>query len=86
MGFVRQQEPINARGDLMSKVVSDIGSCENQIHQFFLNQNICSLLRFGTGHGFRHGSDQRTDPIPDRTIYQGTATYLWGAVTACLAK
>ncbi|MCX5825225.1 MAG: transposase [Deltaproteobacteria bacterium] len=29
----------------MSKIVSDIVSCENQIHQFFLNQKIGSLLK-----------------------------------------
>jgi hypothetical protein len=45
MGFVPQQKPINARGDAMSRIVSDIVSCENQIHQFFLNQKIGSLLK-----------------------------------------
>ncbi|MDI6726182.1 MAG: hypothetical protein QMD32_04395 [Smithellaceae bacterium] len=29
----------------MSQIVSDIVSCENQIHQFFLNQKIGSLLK-----------------------------------------
>ena len=29
----------------MSRIVSDIVSCENQIHQFFLNQKIGSLLK-----------------------------------------
>lgn len=29
----------------MSRIVSDIVSCENQIHQFFLNQKIGSILR-----------------------------------------
>ncbi len=29
----------------MSRIVSDIVYCENQIHQFFLNQNIGSLLK-----------------------------------------
>jgi len=29
----------------MERIVSDIVSCENQIHQFFLNQNIGSLLK-----------------------------------------
>lgn len=28
----------------MSRIISDIVSCENQIHQFFLNQRIGSLL------------------------------------------
>src|SRR4030043_52098 len=45
MGFVPQQKPINARGDAMSQIVPDIVSCENQIHQFFLNQKIGSLLK-----------------------------------------
>jgi hypothetical protein len=45
MGFVPQQKSINARGDAMSQIVSDIVSCENQIHQFFLNQKIGSLLK-----------------------------------------
>jgi hypothetical protein len=45
MGFVLQQKPINARGDAMNRIVSDIVSCENQIHQFFLNQKIGSLLK-----------------------------------------
>jgi hypothetical protein len=45
MGFVPQQKPINARGDAMSRIVSDIVSCENQIHQFFLNQKIGNLLK-----------------------------------------
>jgi hypothetical protein len=45
MGFVPQQKPINARGDAMSQIVSDIVYCENQIHQFFLNQKIGSLLK-----------------------------------------
>jgi hypothetical protein len=29
----------------MSRIVSDIVYCENQIHQFFLNQKIGSLLK-----------------------------------------
>jgi hypothetical protein len=45
MGFVPQQKPMNARGDAMNRIVSDIVSCENQIHQFFLNQKIGSLLK-----------------------------------------
>src|SRR5665647_491565 len=45
MGFVPQQKSISARGDAMSQIVSDIVSCENQIHQFFLNQKIGSLLK-----------------------------------------
>jgi len=45
MGFVPKQKPINARGDAMNRIVSDIVSCENQIHQFFLNQKIGSLLK-----------------------------------------
>src|SRR3989304_5348767 len=45
MGFVLQQKPINARGDAMSQIVSDIVCCENQIHQFFQNQKIGSLLK-----------------------------------------
>ena len=45
MGFVPQQEPINARGDTMSQIASDIVYCENQIHQFFQNQKIGRLLK-----------------------------------------
>src|SRR4030043_639155 len=45
MGFVPQQKPINARGDAMSQIVPDIVSCEHQIHQFFLNQKVGSLLK-----------------------------------------
>jgi hypothetical protein len=45
MGFVPQQKPNNARGDAMSQIVPDIVSCENQIHQFFLNQKIGSPLK-----------------------------------------
>ena len=45
MGFVPQQKPINARGDAMSRIVPEIVYCENQIHQFFLNQKIGSLLK-----------------------------------------
>jgi hypothetical protein len=29
----------------MSRIVTEIASCENQIHQFFLNQKIGSLLK-----------------------------------------
>jgi hypothetical protein len=45
MGFVPQQKSINARGDAMSQYISDIVCCENQIHQFFQNQKIGSLLK-----------------------------------------
>jgi hypothetical protein len=45
MGFLPQQKPNNARGDAMSRIVTDIVSCENQIHPFFLNQKIDSLLK-----------------------------------------
>lgn len=45
MGFVPQQSSIKARGDAISGILSDIVSCENQIHQFFLNQKIDSLLK-----------------------------------------
>ena len=45
MGFVPQQKSINTRGDAMSQIVSEIVSCENQIHQFFLNQKIVNLLK-----------------------------------------
>jgi hypothetical protein len=45
MGFVPQQKPINARGDAMNRIVPEIVCCENQIHQFFLNQKIGSLLK-----------------------------------------
>lgn len=45
MGFALQQKPINAQGDAVSKIISDIVYCENQIHQFFQNQKIGSLLK-----------------------------------------
>jgi DDE superfamily endonuclease len=45
MGFALKQKSINARGDAMSQIVSDIVDCENQIHQFFQNQNIGRLLK-----------------------------------------
>jgi hypothetical protein len=45
MSFVPQQKPINTQGDAMSQIVSDNICCENQIHQFFQNQKIGSLLK-----------------------------------------
>src|SRR3972149_8124576 len=45
MGFVLQQKPINARGDTVSQIVSEILWWENQIHQLFQNQKIGSLLK-----------------------------------------
>jgi hypothetical protein len=45
VGFVPKQKPNNARGDAMSRIVSDIVSCENKIHPFFLNQKIGRLLK-----------------------------------------
>jgi len=44
-GFYLPTKSINRRGDAMSRIVPEIVSCENQIHQFFLNQKIGSLLK-----------------------------------------
>jgi hypothetical protein len=44
-GFYLPKKSINRKGDAMSRIVTEIVSCENQIHQFFLNQKIVSLLK-----------------------------------------
>ena len=44
-GFYSPTKSINRKGDAMSHIVTEIVSCENQTHQFFLNQKIGSLLK-----------------------------------------
>jgi DDE superfamily endonuclease len=44
-GFYSPTKSINRKGDAMSSIVTEIASCENQIHQFFLNQKIGNLLK-----------------------------------------
>jgi hypothetical protein len=44
-GFYSPTKSINHKGDAMSRIVTEIVSCENQIRQFFLNQKAGSLLK-----------------------------------------
>ena len=88
-GFVPQQKPIKERGDAMSKTVSDIASCENQINQFLHHQKIGRLhpgymdgsftldeanyLRYRI---FRRYGDQHVDMISTKMAFQYLTFFL----------
>jgi len=42
--FYSPTKSINHKGDAMDRIVTEIASCENQIHQFFVNQKMGGFI------------------------------------------